>query len=309
MLADVEYSATDLGDGLYQIDAGMHGQPERLACYLFDTPERVLVECGPSASIEHLYQGLDELGIDDLAAMVVTHIHLDHAGGAGHLAARFPNAKIGVHSRGARHLADPTRLWKSAERIYGQEGMRTLWGPMAPIAEDRLLVLDEGDLIPLGGGRSLRVMYTPGHAKHHVVYFDEVGGGCFVGDSVGIAFPHGHFTQPVTPPPDFDPDLVVEQLHRMAALDPAFLGFAHFGADQEPLQRLEEAEQRLGAWVTKVESLPDSDSAIDDFRTWVMDGYRADGVDESIITTYATNTFWPMQVAGIRRWLEVSGRT
>lgn len=306
MLGVVEYSATDLGNSLYQIDAGMHGQPERLACYLFDTPERVLIECGPSVSLEHLYRGLDELGIDDLAAMVVTHIHLDHAGGSGHFAKKFPGAKIGVHSQGARHLADPVRLWDSAERIYGEEGMKTLWGPMEPIAVDRLLVLDEGDRIPLGGGRSLQVMYTPGHAKHHVVYFEEVGGGCFVGDSVGIAFPHGHFTQPVTPPPDFDPDLVVEQLHRMAALDPNFLGFAHFGADRQPLRRLAEAEERLGAWVTKVQSLSDGDSAVDEFRAWVLDGYRADGVEEDVIDTYASGTFWPMQVAGIRRWLETS---
>ena len=99
-----DISVTDLGHDLYLIDARMHGEPERLACYLFDTPERVLIETGPSVTLHHLIDGLEHLGIDDLATIVVTHIHLDHAGGAGHLAARYPRARIGVHSAGARHL-------------------------------------------------------------------------------------------------------------------------------------------------------------------------------------------------------------
>ena len=119
-LEAVELKTTDLGDGLYQIDAGMFGQAQRLACYLFDTPERVLIECGPSVTLHHLLDGLADLGIDDLATIAVTHIHLDHAGAAGHMAQRFPNARIGVHAAGARHLADPTRLWASATRIYAK---------------------------------------------------------------------------------------------------------------------------------------------------------------------------------------------
>ena len=300
----MQLTTTDLGDGLYQIDAGMQGQPERLACYLFDGPERVLVECGPSVTMHHLLDALDDLGVDDIASIVVTHIHLDHAGAAGHMAQRFPGAKIGVHSVGARHLADPTRLWESATRIYGEDGMRALWGPMEPIAEDRLLILDDGSRVPLGSGRFLDVLYTPGHAKHHIVFYDETSGGCFVGDSVGIAFPHGHFTQPVTPPPDFDPGLVVEQLRRMASLEPSFLGFAHFGRDPDATSRLAEAEERLGSWVSKVEGLARNESAIGSFRGWVLDGYRDQGYSESVIATYDANTFWPMQVAGIRRWLD-----
>jgi glyoxylase-like metal-dependent hydrolase (beta-lactamase superfamily II) len=303
----MELATTDLGDGLYQIDAGMHGAPQRLACYLFDTPQRVLVECGPSVSMHHLLEALADLGVSDLAAIVVTHIHLDHAGAAGHMAQRFPKAKIGVHAAGARHLIDPSRLWSSATRIYGDDGMQSLWGPMEPIPEDRLLVLDEGDGVPLGNGRSLEVLYTPGHAKHHIVFFDEVSGGCFVGDSVGIAFPHGHFTQPVTPPPDFDPGLVVQQLHRMAALEPSFLGFAHFGRDDDVVSRLAEAEDRIWQWVARVEGLPDDESAVGAFRDWVLDGYRAEGYDADVIATYDANTFWPMQLAGIRRWLAASG--
>ncbi len=295
-------NVTDLGNDLYLIDAQMHDAPERLACYLFDTPERVLIECGPSVTLHHLTATLHDLGIDDLAAIVVTHVHLDHAGGAGHIARAFPNARIGVHTAGARHLVDPARLWASATRIYGEDGMQQLWGPMEPVAPERLLVLDEGHRVPLGGGRAIDVMYTPGHARHHVVFMEAETGGLFVGDAVGIAFPHGHLVQPVTPPPDFDPDGVATQLRRMAARNPAFLGFAHFGQDRRPQEALAEAEERLWDWVRFAEAHPD-DEAGSALREFVLDGYRQQGYGEEVLAVYDANTFWPMQTAGIRRWL------
>ena len=299
----MDVRVTDLGHDLYLIDAGMHGKPQRLACYLFDTPERVLIECGPSVSIANLYAALDHLGIDDVATMAVTHIHLDHAGGAGHFAERYPKARIGVHSAGARHLAEPSQLWSSAARIYGEDGMRDMWGAMEPIAPERLIVLEDGDKISLGGGRSIDVVYTPGHAKHHVVYFEEITGACFVGDAVGIVFPHGHIVQPITPPPDLDPDLVAHQLHRIRDLAPAFLGFAHFGPHADPAESLAQAEERLWAWVSWVEraGAGDIDEAM---RRWVLDGYATEGATEETVALYDDATFWPMQVSGIRRWLD-----
>ncbi|MBT8215067.1 MAG: MBL fold metallo-hydrolase [Acidimicrobiia bacterium] len=296
---------TKLADDLYQIDALMFDDTERLACYLFDGPERVLIECGPSVTLHHLTEVLDAAGVDDIATIAVTHIHLDHAGGVGDLAARYPNATIGVHAAGARHLVSPQRLWDSATRVYGEEGMATMWGPMMPVPEDRLVILDESSQIDLGGGRSLEVMDTPGHAKHHVVFFDDVSGGMFVGDSVGIAFPHGHIVQPVTPPPDLDPPLVIAQLQRMAARGPEFLGFAHFGRHDDPQLALQEAEVRIEEWVGFVRSLDaDRTTAADRLREKVLGGYRADGVSEEVIAVYDKNTFWPMMPAGIFRWLD-----
>ena len=300
-----DVQVTDLGDSLFMIDAGMHGEPERLACYLFDTPNRVLIECGPSNVLPNLVAALDSIGVDDVAAMVVTHIHLDHAGGAGHFAERYPTAQIGVHAAGSRHLADPTRLWDSAERIYTPEGMQALWGPMHPVPEERLLVLEEESTISLGGGRQLDVLYTPGHARHHVVFSEETSGGMFVGDSVGIAFPHGHMVQPVTPPPDFDAPLVVEQLRRMAARQPGFVGFAHYGVTGDVARVFDEAERRLGEWVSFVESLADATDAAERLRSWVLAAYRSDGVSEDDIDQYDGNTYWPMQVTGIQRWLSL----
>lgn len=305
-----EVSVTPLGGDLYLIDAFMHDEAERLACYLFDTPNRVLIECGPSRTIGHLYDALASLGVDDVAVMAVTHIHLDHAGGAGHFAGRFPGARIGVHAAGARHLEAPDRLWASAERIYTPQGMLDLWGPMELIDPERLLVLDEGSRIPLGGGRSVEVMYTPGHARHHIVFFEEETGACLIGDSVGLAFPHGHLVHPNTPPPDFDPHLVTEQMHRMAARHPAFLGFAHYGPDRTPAATLAAAEERMWSWVRWVEAAAGGDDAalVAAMRHWVLDGYRTEGYAPEVIDRYDRNTFWPMQASGIRRWLEVSGR-
>ena len=305
----MQVSVTALGHDLFLIDAFMHGEPERLACYLFDTPERVLIECGPTSSLDSLFAALDHLGIDDVATLAVTHIHLDHAGGAGRFAARYPGAKVAVHPAGARHLADPERLWTSASRVWGEDQMESLWGPMEPIDADRLLVVDEGDRIPLGGGRSVEVLATPGHAKHHVVYLEDESGGAFVGDAVGIAFPHGHMVQPVTPPPDFDPELVTTQLRRLADRDPGFLGFAHFGPDRDPLRSLAQAESRLWGWVRWIEEAARSGPThlADALRSWVLSEYEAEGHDAEVIEQYDRNTFWPMQVTGVLHWMAKRG--
>jgi glyoxylase-like metal-dependent hydrolase (beta-lactamase superfamily II) len=297
--------AVKLADNLFAIDAWMEEDAERLACYLFDTPERVLVEVGPSATLHHLTDALEDLGIDDIATIVVTHIHIDHAGGAGQLARRYPKAKIGTHRLGARHLVNPDRLWASAVQVFGEEWLTSNWGPMEPIDEKRVIMFDEGDRIPLGGGRFLEVMHTPGHAKHHVVFHDDRTGGMFVGDSVGLCYPHGHFVQPVTPPPDFDASLVVRQMHRMLERDPAFLGFAHFGPNYDVADSLASAEQRIWDWVSVVEAMADLDDevATAELKRWSRRRYLDLGFAAADIDRYEAKTFWPMQVAGIRRWL------
>lgn len=299
-----DVSVTPLGSDLYLIDAFMHDAPENLACYLFDTPQRVLVECGPSRSIGHLFDALDYLGINDAGTLAVTHIHLDHAGGAGHFAARFPSARVAVHRLGAPHLADPSRLMASAAQAYSGDPGRGDYGPMEPIDPARLLVLDEGDRIPLGGGRQLEVMYTPGHARHHLVYFEAETGACLVGDEAGVCFPHGHAVQPNTPPPDFDPPLITEQLHRIAARRPAFLGFAHYGLHADPPGALAEAETRLWEWVDWMERHEPAGPAHDEFRRWVLAGHRSRGMAREHVAHYDHHTSWPMQSAGVRRWLQ-----
>ena len=174
---------------------------------------------------------------------------------------------------------------------------------MDPVPEDRIMVLDEGSTVPLGAGRSLDVMYTPGHAQHHIVFTEEQSGAMFVGDAVGIAFPHGHMVQPVTPPPDFDETTAVAQLRRMAAREPASVGFAHYGVTGDVPRVFAEAEERLNQWVEFVHSLDEEADGHDVLRAWVLEGYREEGLSEEAIEQYDKNTFWPMQVTGIQRWL------
>ncbi len=175
---------------------------------------------------------------------------------------------------------------------------------MEPVDAHRLKVLDEGDRIPLGGGRHLDVLYTPGHAKHHVAFSEDDTGACYVGDAVGIAFPHGHMVHPVTPPPDFNPELAVTQLHRIAERHPSFLGFAHFDPHPDPPAALAQAEERIQAWVAWVDAASGSGNLTDPMRRWVLDEYRAQGISDEAIETYDRNTYWPMQAAGILHWLE-----
>ncbi len=171
-----------------------------------------------------------------------------------------------------------------------------------------MLVLDEGSKVPLGGGRFLDVMHTPGHAKHHLVFSDEVTGGMFVGDSVGLCYPHGHFVQPVTPPPDFDAHLAVEQMHRMAERSPSFLGFAHFGPNYGVGEALEDAEARIWDWVRVVQRTAhlDDATATEELKQWTRRHFLSLGFRAEDIDRYEVKTFWPMQVAGIRRWLAAS---
>jgi glyoxylase-like metal-dependent hydrolase (beta-lactamase superfamily II) len=166
------------------IDTKMHGRPGITGAFVVAGEQTALVETGPKSSVEAVLSGLESLGIESCDWIVVTHIHLDHAGAAGTLAGRWPDARVAVHPVGAPHLVDPSKLWSSAARIYG-DLMEELWGGIDPIAEERLVVLDDGDVVDLGG-RTLRAVETPGHARHHHAFVDDATGACFVGDALGV---------------------------------------------------------------------------------------------------------------------------
>src|SRR5438874_1738907 len=216
--------------GLTAIDTRMAGRTMVTSAYLVAAREPALVETGPTTSADAVLEELARLGMGpaDLAHIVLTHIHLDHAGGAGRLAARFPTATVWVHERGAPHLADPGRLVASAARVYGEERLRTLFGPVDPVPSDRLRAIGEGDLIPLGD-RRLEVLYTPGHASHHVSLVDSLTGALFTGDALGIHLPDVRVLRPATPPPDIDIEAGVHSIERIRGRAESFLMFSHFG--------------------------------------------------------------------------------
>lgn len=239
--------------GITAIDTLMGGRERYTAGYLIESEQPTLVETGPATSVEPVIAGLASLGIgpDDLTNIVLTHIHLDHAGGAGRLAARFPGATVWVHERGAPHLADPTRLVASATRIYGGDQMASLFGPVDPVPVDRLRVLDDGAKLKLGG-RELEVFYTPGHASHQVALVDQGSGAVFTGDALGIHVPDLPVLRPATPPPDFDLESAVASIERIRDRARSVLLFAHFGPITEVDRVCDLAAQRLRSWAYAV---------------------------------------------------------
>jgi glyoxylase-like metal-dependent hydrolase (beta-lactamase superfamily II) len=215
------------------IDVRHLGRERVIGCWELDG---VLIDPGPTSSMEHL---ISELGAEEPRALLVTHIHLDHAGASGTLVRRWPDLPVYVHERGARHLADPSKLLASAKRLYGDQ-MERLWGEVAPVPE--------GNLKPLSGGEEVlgfKVAYTPGHASHHVSYFHAPSGRAFVGDMAAVRIPPSDFVMPPTPPPDIDLELWEDSIETILGWEPGSLGLTHFGAVDEPGAHLERVRERL----------------------------------------------------------------
>lgn len=292
---------------IHTIDALMHGKAHNLSCYFIPCERPTLVEPGPESSLDNVIAELHRLGVgaDDLAWIVVTHVHLDHGGGAGMLAERFPNATVVVHQQGARHLHSPERLVASATRVYGEENMATMWGSMTPVDEARLWAVDEGDRIDMGGGRHLDVMYTPGHAKHLMCLVDSATGGVFVGDAVGITLPHSHLVRPTVPPPDIDPDLIVSQLERLKARGVTSINFAHFGIDHDVEEMLDQAIRRVRRWdeitAAAVADGADVGELAHRLAHHTHDDYVAEGYSDDVIAAAEDRTNYEMEASGLWR--------
>ncbi len=254
----------ELPGGIRAIDTRTAGMSKVTAGYLIEAPRPALIECGPALTIEHVVDSLHDVGLDasDLAYLVVSHIHLDHAGGAGDVLEAFPSAKVVVSEIGARHLVDPERLNASSRRVYG-ELMDSVYGDCTPIAEPRVLGVGDGEQLDLGGGRRLDLLYTPGHAKHHIAALDSDTGALFVGDSVGVKMPGMQTIRPATPPPDFDLVLCHRTLDRYREIAPERVYLAHYGAVDPPLAALDEADERLRAWAETAEAAYQEHSELD----------------------------------------------
>jgi glyoxylase-like metal-dependent hydrolase (beta-lactamase superfamily II) len=203
----------------------------------------VLVDPGPESSLATL---LDALGEDFRPrALLLTHIHLDHAGATGALVRRWPHLDVYVHERGAPHLIDPSKLLASAGRLYGEDRMQALWGEIVPVPAERVHTLAGGETLTLDGAGRFQVAYTPGHASHHVCYLREDDGRAFVGDMAGVRIPPTHVTIAPTPPPDIDVEAWDRSLETIAAWRPASLALTHFGGVDEVEEQLEAVRASL----------------------------------------------------------------
>jgi glyoxylase-like metal-dependent hydrolase (beta-lactamase superfamily II) len=215
------------------IDVKHLSRPHVIGCWEVDG---VLVDPGPQSSMKTL---LEAIGDEQPRALLLTHIHLDHAAATGALVRRWPELEVYVHERGAPHLIDPSKLLASAERLYGDR-MEYLWGEIVPVPE--------ANVKPLAGGEEvlgMRVAYTPGHASHHVCYFHEDSGTAFVGDVAAVRIPGVEEVVPPTPPPDIDVETWLDSIATVESWHPERLALTHFGAIEEPNEHLEVVCHRL----------------------------------------------------------------
>jgi glyoxylase-like metal-dependent hydrolase (beta-lactamase superfamily II) len=236
-----------IDEDIYLIDHYHLGRPEIIASYLVRDEVPALVEVGPTRTVERLLRGIEEAGMrpEELRLLLVTHIHLDHAGASGELVRRFPHLKVYVHGVGAPHLQDPSRLVRSAQKIFGDD-LDRLWGPVVPVPREAVHVVQDGERIPLGR-RTLVALDTPGHATHHVVYWDEERGDVFTGDIAGVSLPGIAYVRPPTPPPDLDLEAWSRSIQRVRSLRPRRLLLTHYGAKTDVEGVLDQLEERLHA--------------------------------------------------------------
>ncbi len=304
---------TDLGDDVFEIDTLMGGYAGITAGYLIRSDRPCLVETGTSLSAPTVVDSLARLGIGphDLSTIVVTHVHLDHAGGVGDISEAFPSAQVVAHERGVRHLVDPEKLVSSARRVFGPT-MDELFGDLRPTAAERVVALADVGTIDLGAGRSLDAFYAPGHASHHIGLLDSSSGDLYTGDAAGVYIPEADQMRPATPPPDFDLDLALTSMRHMSEVAPRRLLFSHYGpvtAVQEALARSEEVLRR---WVEMVREARSQQMDLDHAVAMVRERTRmtvpnADDEESreqlykwEVLSSTAAN------VAGISRWLDAT---
>jgi glyoxylase-like metal-dependent hydrolase (beta-lactamase superfamily II) len=307
---DITDVITDLGHEVFQIDTRMAGYGGITAGYLIRGDRPCLVETGTAPSAPLVRDALAALGVgpEDLASVVVTHIHLDHAGGTGDIAGMFPGAEVVVHELGARHLADPSRLMASARMVYGDE-LDGLFGALAPTPAERIRAVDRTGVVDLGGGRRLESHYSPGHAKHHVGLIDSASGDLYVGDAAGVYVQETGDMRPATPPPDFDLEVALESLKTFAALQPARLLFSHFGPVTAVTETLERSAAEISIWVDETRRARKSGLDLDHAVAMVAERTRhryqvlADDADPDVAARFERVSGAQGNVAGIMHWL------
>ena len=242
-------TVTPLNSVTWQISLPFLGEEGIIGSYLLaGDNELAVIDPGPGSMIEPLLDAIRQAGFDpqDVTHLLATHVHLDHAGSVGSLVKRMPKAKVYAHSKGVPHLLDTTKVVASATRIYGDR-MQQLWGEIESTPADRLQTMEGGDTLNVAG-RRLEVHYTPGHAVHHVVFFDAHSGDLFAGDTAGVRLQGVDYVRPPTPPPDIDIEAWSESMDTIQKLRPDVLYLGHFGATRNATQHLERLHEQLISW-------------------------------------------------------------
>ena len=249
--------ATKVDDlqGIYLVDTGQFGLEGYGAAYILASPVPVIIETGLSYSAKRILEGLKELEIppEDVGYIMVSHVHLDHAGGAGPLSEACQGATVVAHERGAKHLTEPSYLIKSVKEATGP--MFPRYGEAIPIPAPRVLEVEGGETFSLGGGFQIKVIATPGHAPHHLCFYEHKTGALFSGDAAGIYWPKMARLLPTTPPPSFDLKRSLSSLELLQELGARRLLYTHFGPHNEPAAMLRQYAELLQRWTGEIKDL------------------------------------------------------
>ncbi len=246
-----EVTTGDCSD-LYYLDTGMYDTESYGAVYILDTEKPAIVDSGIGTNYERILDALDELDIgrDELESIVLTHVHLDHAGGAGFIADECPNADVYIHEIGARHLVNPEYLVKGTKSAVGDQWK--FYVEPKPVPEERVVELTDGDVIDCG--HELEVVYAPGHAPHQVIFYDRQNDAVFVADAAGIWVPSIERIRETSPPSDFDLDQCLNDVETIREIAPTTLLYPHFGPRPYSDEAMDEYGEVLSQWVATVES-------------------------------------------------------
>lgn len=303
----IQSAVQQIDAGVFLIDHHFLGVPGVIASYLVrDGDEIALVETGPTTTLETLLLGVRAAGVDPeaITRVLVTHIHLDHAGAAGVLLERLPRARLHVHPVGAPHLHDPSKLLASAARIYGAE-MQRLWGEIRPVPRERIEVTGDDAQIRIGS-RVLRALDTPGHASHHLAFYDAEAGLLFTGDVAAVRLAGTAYVRPPTPPPELDLELWKRSVARLRALGARRLLLTHFGAYDDVDNHLDELLARLFFWAGWVDARlaerPDTQAVAAELRALGDAEIREIVGDDTLIEPYELATNYQMTVDGYARY-------
>lgn len=311
-------SGIDIGQGITRLDAE-YIKPGIAALYLLQQGDQVaVVETGTANSVPAVIDELERRGLDasSVAYVIPTHVHLDHAGGAGELMHRCPNATLVIHPYGARHMIDPSKLAEGTIAVYGEEKFRQYYGELRPVPADR--VIEAPDEFELDfNGRVLRFLDTPGHARHHFCVYDDASRGIFSGDTFGLSYPRleteqGRFIFPTTTPVQFDPDAMHHSIDRLLALQPERIFLTHFGPIEPTAEIVMQLKQGIDDFVDMARAAADSgDQRVQRIAESMMDyllqQLQAMGcrVDEAICRDILKNDV-TLNAQGLDIWLQRS---
>jgi len=299
---------TRLNTGTWQVSLPFQGEEEIVGSYIIAGKDQLaIIDPGPGSTAQALLTLLQEAGFDprDVTHLLATHIHLDHAGGVGTLLHAMPRATVYVHSKGAPHLVDTTKFVASVTRIYGAR-TNELWGKVESVPQERMQVIEGGDVLEIAG-RRLEVHYTPGHAIHHVIFFDVHSGELFAGDVAGVKLQGIDYVRPPTPPPDLDLEAWSASIDKLKQLRPDLLYLGHFGPTQNVTKQLEQLRERLFSWGEFVLSALRDGKGEEEIIRLLSAQTQPEllrvAQDERVLQRYDLSTNYPMTVQGyIRYW-------